>query len=143
MSAKTDAPGKTDSTWDLEGINDWVPLAEGSAGDGAFGVEGILVHELDDLSYFDGLIFKLEHDECATLGIGERAGTTDLALLVQRADELAVLRSGLGDDRVVGVVLIGHCEIFHVIHASVQRVRERDVQHMGREGAALVVPLWH
>lgn len=131
MSAKTDAPGKTDSTWDLEGINDWVPLAEGSAGDRAFRVEGILVHELDDLSYLDGLIFKLEHDECATLGIGERAGTTDLALLVQRADELAVLRSGLGDDRVLGVVLIGHCEILHVVHASAPRIREKAVKRVG------------
>ncbi len=121
----------TDSTWDLEGINDWVPLAEGSAGDRAFRVEGILVHELDDLSYLDGLIFKLEHDECATLGIGERAGTTDLALLLQRADELAVLRSGLGDDRVVGVVLIGHCEILHVVHASAPRIREKAVKCVG------------
>ena len=143
MSAKTDAPGKTDSTWDLEGINDWVPLAEGSAGDGAFGVEGVLIHELDDLSYLDGFVFELEDDECTALGISKRAGTANLALLLQRANELAVLRASLGDDRVLGVVLIGHCEIFHVIHASVQRVRERDVQHMGREGAALVVPLWH
>lgn len=85
----------------------------------------------------------MEHDQCAAFGISERAGTADLALLMQRADELAVLCAGLGDDRVLGVVLIGHCEILHVVHASVQRVRERDVQYMGRESAALVVPLWH
>lgn len=95
------------------------------------------------MGHLDGFVFKLEDDECTALGISKRAGTANLALLMQRADELAVLRASLGDDRVVGVVLIGHCEILHVVHASAQRVRERDVQHMGREGAALVVPLWH
>ena len=84
------------------------------------GPERVTVHDGDGI--FDrGTFSKFDDDERPALGIGKRTGAQDLFLAVQDFNKLTVCRSHISEARIVFVVFIKHCEVFHLSDCTENR----------------------